>query len=559
MYLKYLESNEIFYNIRKVEDVKNISNNEIVEAYDFDYLSLVITIGFTKTFPHDLPLYQIRETDRLYAHVDQNGYICYLDINDLNYNTKNIQGIIDFSIDEIVKILNMNAIETKNEIDREFSDYYSRNVNCDNIPEPILGKGISKEVLFIYEQNFNHQKVNKLRIYNYDNFTVIGNTEVKKNSILKNHNTTIKSIYYIPLVDIPNLPNYNIPLTMSFFSKYIEKKHIDKIISKTIGTVEEYLFGYKYMDDYRYIYLKLDNRETNKRLINRKNTKVYPKKVQLISPEFLRRRGGAILNSKKILLIGVGSLGSEVLSILCKSGFTDITIVDNDIASIYNVFRHILGFNSFFYNESTGIIYDYRAKVLHLKRKIESMYPGTEISIFGQSLQSFIINNPEKLKDYKYIISTTGNTIAEKMLNRVIYEKKINTKIIIAWLEVFGIGRHMLLVDGKNKGCFECLLQSSHYVKFSESADYKIYEDTCIGSYTQFGAIDSIMLATDIVYKIIQMENGESFENRHIVKKGDDKQYLSAGYSLQEYYDKTQNEIDSMEYDYYFEGCDCCG
>jgi molybdopterin/thiamine biosynthesis adenylyltransferase len=332
-----------------------------------------------------------------------------------------------------------------------------------------------------------------------------------------------------------------------------------KILSKRVGNLEEYLLGYKYQNDYRYMYIKINNQKSKRRLIGTSNVKIYPERVNIITSEFLRTRGGARSNQSKILLFGVGSLGSEVLSLLCKSGFRDITIVDNDLMSIYNTFRHVIGFDSSFErrNDKTAQIFRYKVDIL--KTQMEKMYPGTNISVQRNTIQEYLIDNVSQLKDYKYIISTTGNTIAEKMLNRVIYKEEIKTKLVFAWLEAFGIGRHILLNDGKSSGCIECLLKSSHYVRFLKPSDFKIYEDTCIGSYTDFGAIDSILLASEVVGFLLQFESGSEFKNRHIVKKGILKNRVDEKSINHMYYDKTQSDLDLMEYDFFYEGCDCCG
>lgn len=561
MYLDYLKNNDIFENIREVKDIKKINHYKIVEAYDFDFLDLVITVGFTNTFPYEMPLYMIRNTtnQRLFAHVDETGYICSRNLSDLNYDVRNIQGIIDDSIEEIINILTMEEVEQKNEINREFSDYFTRNVNYTNVPNRIKFKGSAHESIFINSDGFSHEEITKLNVLDYENFSIITNSTKVDYTHLINHDKTIRTVYYIPLKEIPELPHYNTPLTTTNIINQIDKNNLRKILKKQIGNFEEYLLGYKYQDDYRYMYIKINNLNTGKRLIGTSNVKIYPERVNIITPEFLRTRGGTKSNQSKILLFGVGSLGSEVLSLLCKSGFRNITIVDDDHMSIYNTFRHVIGFNSLFEISSDKTKHISRYKVDILKVQMEMMYPGTDICVKRKTIQEYLMDDVSHLREHKYIISTTGNTIAEKMLNRVIYKDNINTKLIIAWLEAFGIGRHILLNDGKSKGCIECLLNSSHYVRFLKSYDFKIYEDTCIGSYTDFGAIDSVLLASEVVGCLLQFESGSEFKNRHIAKKGILKKSIDEKFINQMYYNETQSKLDLMEYDFYYEGCDCCG
>ena len=47
--------------------------------------------------------------------------------------------------------------------------------------------------------------------------------------------------------------------------------------------------------------------------------------------------------NKKILVIGCGSIGGYLIWELVKSGFEDLMIVDDDLLSEENIFRHLLG------------------------------------------------------------------------------------------------------------------------------------------------------------------------------------------------------------------------
>ena len=64
---------------------------------------------------------------------------------------------------------------------------------------------------------------------------------------------------------------------------------------------------------------------------------MYDKIIKLIGEENFKR-----INSKKILLVGVGGVGGFVFEALIRSGFNDITIIDKDKVEITNLNRQLV-------------------------------------------------------------------------------------------------------------------------------------------------------------------------------------------------------------------------
>ncbi len=564
-YLDFLQSNVFFVDVIEVFDVKTINNIKVYKTFDFKYKDLTITIGFTRKFPFDIPYYKVRSSiSNLLPHIDETGYICTQNIYDVDHDVNDIQTIIDNSATIVRNILEMNEEERIIEFRREYSDYISRNVNSNRRLHNQLSRGgVEKDILFLDDDDFDHNQITELYVSEYDNFDLITKLGKSKIGLFKKSDPVVKKILYVPLIDFPRLPEYNKPLLLECIIEQTSGEIQKKIQYRDYVNREEYIFSYPYNDSYRYFFAKIDTKKDDKGryLVYNKDSLVYPNRVRLISPSFLRQRGGSNTYSNNILMIGVGSLGSEILSLLCKSGFTRITLVDHDNFTVYNSFRHICGVNySFYTKENNSFEYKEPSKVDILKWDMENKYPGVTITCFNKDIQDAVNLKLINLTNYDYIITSTGNTLMEKWLTRYIYNNKIKTQLFITWLEAYGLGRHIFMCDGMNPGCFECLLKSSKYVHFTESnVDYKEYEDTCIGSYSKYGAADISMLAGEVVKKILFLESGGEFINRHISIKGDASLFLSKGHKVTEYYSLSQGEIDKLEQDFIYEGCDCCG
>lgn len=53
-----------------------------------------------------------------------------------------------------------------------------------------------------------------------------------------------------------------------------------------------------------------------------------------------------LIKNAKILIIGIGGVGSYALETLVRTGFSNITIVDSDIVDITNLNRQLMSLNS---------------------------------------------------------------------------------------------------------------------------------------------------------------------------------------------------------------------
>ena len=148
----------------------------------------------------------------------------------------------------------------------------------------------------------------------------------------------------------------------------------------------------------------------------------------------------------------------------------------------------------------------------------------------------------------------------QKFINNYIYEKNIKTKLLFTWLEPYGIAEHILAVDSSKCGCYNCLCKSKNNIHFApEGIDYKIRNNVCSGSYTPYGRISTVRLATLISEMILNEYNNHCFKNQHIVKKGNFDTYLEKNYTLTEYAKFTEEQLKRMSSDFIFEGCEICG
>jgi len=149
------------------------------------------------------------------------------------------------------------------------------------------------------------------------------------------------------------------------------------------------------------------------------------------------------IKNSKILIIGMGGLGTPLLTYLASSGVCNIGIIDHDIVEISNLNRQIL-FNS----NDVG-----KFKVNQAKIKIRKVYNQIKVKIFRAKIGKKNIN--KILDDYQIICDGTDNFETRYLIND--YCKK-NKKILIS-AAISKFDGQLFKFNFKLKGpCFRCFM-----------------------------------------------------------------------------------------------------
>ncbi|MEP6356057.1 MAG: ThiF family adenylyltransferase [Hyphomicrobiales bacterium] len=153
----------------------------------------------------------------------------------------------------------------------------------------------------------------------------------------------------------------------------------------------------------------------------------------------------APLFDKRVLMIGAGSLGSEVALLLAKTGVGSITLVDPGLLDYPNVGRHMLGVSQ---------VRKFKAK--SLAEKLAGDFPHMRsIKYFSEDLQSLYGKHPEVFHNTDLIVSTAGSWVAEGWLNQLARNEADLSPVIYGWAEPFSVAGHAVLIDS-NGPCLAC-------------------------------------------------------------------------------------------------------
>ncbi|KAK6591243.1 ubiquitin-activating enzyme [Cryptosporidium xiaoi] len=160
----------------------------------------------------------------------------------------------------------------------------------------------------------------------------------------------------------------------------------------------------------------------------------------------------------KILLVGIGGLGSEILKCLLFSGFKKIDIVDHDVVEISNLPRQI-----FYKKCDIG-----NSKVLVMAKNVKELFKydnELEIRPFNGEIEQLIKNSSINLNEYDFILSGLDNIQGRRVLNAFLFQNTKNecdksdrkTQIFIE-SGTEGLNGHTRVIIPNYTSCYECTL-----------------------------------------------------------------------------------------------------
>ncbi|MFZ3000331.1 MAG: ThiF family adenylyltransferase [Undibacterium umbellatum] len=164
---------------------------------------------------------------------------------------------------------------------------------------------------------------------------------------------------------------------------------------------------------------------------------VTPVIIHRIDPQwvFARDHASSVIDqrlSKRVLLLGCGSLGCQVAEVLARSGVGKIDIVDMDIFNGPNVSRHVLGMSAV----RTG-------KALTLAARLTNEIPRIAVQGFGDTAQRWVLEHCKPGK-YDLIIDCTADSGVRQFLALNRARVFCAVPIVHAWVEPFCAATHVV-------------------------------------------------------------------------------------------------------------------
>lgn len=258
--------------------------------------------------------------------------------------------------------------------------------------------------------------------------------------------------------------------------------------------------------------------------------KIEPIFVEVFNKELMLPRSGAnpSLENKKVLLIGCGSVGSEIAHKLGSAGIGRIDIVDPDKFSTSNLYRHTLN----------GNMTDW-PKALAVAFQLQEKFPWLKVNSYYNSLLDY--RKSDILSAYDLVVIAIGAPTHERLFHDYLVKSGVKVPVIYNWLEGYGIGGHAVLDIPGQPGCLRCayvepntgirgLASNLNFIEPNQNV-VKNYAG-CGEMFIPYGAISSTQTALIAVDLAVGYLEGKLTESTKVSWKGDSVDAKHEGLNL---------------------------
>lgn len=459
-------------------------------------------------------------------HIDSNHKLCVVNLDSMLI-VPEFYGLLG---EYILKVRNLlkDGLTEKNKFDfiREFDSYFRLMKKSRESFLSICDKKNNNVIKFSEITNENILKNNEKEIEKEEKVYFVSDNQEYFNMLLQNVVTEKNGLYFYinpnQYIYPPNFFENNILEFLNFLLSFINVKDFITLKSKC---KENFIIVFGIQQDetiFNFCGFMINGAsfvsQDRIRLVCAKN--IYPLNFRRIDSEFLSARTNLVpLNrgTKKIMLIGCGSIGGYIFYNLIKSGYTDIIIIDSDLMKAENIYRHILGF------ESIG---DYKVK--SLKKFADRAIPNVNIITIPDKFQEVIEDGKLDLNQVDYIISATGSHTFNRWLNRYILKHQVEKTAFYAWNEPLNIGCHAVRINYKNQGDYEDIFDITSGVTIDKSSyvmQGQVFVKSyygCGGTYVPYSDALSQKSALLVLDLLRREEEGRLDKNIIISQKEDD-------------------------------------
>ena len=471
-------------------------------------------------------------------------WICLYEQNSVVWSLMGHEEKIHDAINRLIELLSMSEKKKEHEFQKEFLYYWNSASKQEEKCSVYLQRDDEFSHLCIY-----HGKKEIRVIENSQMLTDINKTDRKNKREWVQHAEL--EAYFIPIIDSRDIlpPHRGYQWTQSDIRNIVYGKQIAHISEDTLNqlknTVPKYqdtllLFGIK-TDQLDIVFAaKLKLKQGSHRSLLDKICNdvisVEPWRVMRRDYRYLSAQIGNDLSlaDSRILLVGVGSLGSYAAFELVKNGTKRLTIYDGDKLEEENVLRWIYGG----IGRGSG-------KASTISILLQLLHPEIVVEAHDANLNSKYLEQDASKNDM--IIFTIGSTDQQLKFNKQLKQLKCSVPVLYAWIEEGGANSHILYVDYRDKGCYECLYTDANGNRVSnrarrntqELSARSLIQNGCGGTRAAYGTAVLLRTTAALLDIIGKINSGQICKST--------------------LWDITPDRVMTSDLQIQMEGCDCCG
>lgn len=521
--------------IKEPEVLEVITEVEGLNSKRFDVtMYVVLKSDFPLTFPKIYLNNDSYEQIKFIPHVDPDRFICTFDSEISRPNPAKPEEVLISCVQKAKRIISL-GLQGINQVDfeEEFLAYW----NCSYYPgdkAPEILCFINPEVkdfnpsILILEKKFGRYEY---MLHNNDS----SGERVKE--FFKENNVEFEEVpvYYCGRLNM----EFNPPFRLSNFEtlelvksisdestkelqKFLNRNYRVKLILGTIVVNgKELLIGWFYKNlnlvknGFRpgsfTPYFALSNFQKNEKVV-RASPEIFT------SNRLMNRSKGSIDRLCTLAVIGVGSVGSNLIHFLNNLSFPAFRLIDFDKLKAENAGRHLLGFNYLSINKAVAV-----------KDYLLAKNPTQDVEARDSTIVDIFNNEPDFINNADYIFSVTGKTNVDKWVSEALEAGMIKKPTFFIWVEPYLAGGHCIYVYPKS-GSYNTYFSSEDLFKFNVIED-KYYnnpanilalkEAGCQSTFIPYSSSNTIVFLAALFSKISLMIESKSTETTAFTWIGD--------------------------------------
>lgn len=213
-----------------------------------------------------------------------------------------------------------------------------------------------------------------------------------------------------------------------------------------------------------------------------------------------QRTNGELMESRNILLAGLGSVGSNLCHFLSGHNNTSFLLVDNQLLTVDNIGRHFLGFQ-----------YVGNNKALAMCDSLKNVRPDMDVMPICSTLEQYYTSDRNYISSQTAIFLCTGDQMSEEFILDKVNNGTLSVPVFILWLEPYAVAGHLAYVNPLDEKGKKTLFDAEGRYRFnlispdeySNHSDKFVKRDAgCNGQYTLYSGNDVILFLSAIYPKI---------------------------------------------------------
>jgi len=319
-------------------------------------------------------------------------------------------------------------------------------------------------------------------------------------------------------------------------TNYFNQNRLDYIlIASFFLNGESILFGWKHRQWKRIKGFRQNHIPLKIRLSCSKDEPIEKISLIRLDKERIFRRGGfmstLVGKDVSIAILGCGSLGSFLTMSLARCGISKFLLVDKECLLPENTPRHLCGF----LDASCGM-----RKVEAVKKRVTEHFPGTECNIFHTDILELLEEDETVLNSHDMVIVALGNRAVERRINYLLKRNLFNSLLLFLWVEPLGVGGHILYVDPKNGGCYDCSFDEEGNFIYSISDTSESFQKKESGCQSTFLPYSSLTVERFVLFAskvILSLLDNTPNSSTLFTWLGDLEEFEKSGHKLNPVYD----------------------